>query len=219
MIELPLYDKDGKPAGKLPVDETLFGGTVHKKILRDVVILFEANQRLGTHSTKTRSEVEGSGRKPWKQKHTGRARAGTVRSPLWRKGGIIFGPKPRDYSSHIPREMRRQALNAALLSKFKDHETQVVEGFKVDGPKTKRVVALLKALKVHHTCLFGIKDHDPVLWKSSRNVAKLSMSPVKDLNALEVLRHRRLVLTRDALEALVAARRADVAPAPSPAAK
>ncbi|MBI5367822.1 MAG: 50S ribosomal protein L4 [Planctomycetes bacterium] len=221
MIDLPLYDKDGKPAGKVAVDEALFGTHVHKKVLRDVVLMYEANQRAGTHSTKTRGEIEGSGRKPWKQKHTGRARAGTVRSPLWRKGGIIFGPRPRDYSYAVPKQMRVQALNAALLSKFKDAETIVIEGFTVTEPKTKQVARLLKTLKVHHTCLIGIKAHDATLWRASRNIARLSMAPVKNFNAYDLLRHRKLVLTRDALEALVEARRsgASASIAAAPAAK
>ena len=137
MADLPLYSKDGKSAGTVKVDEKLFGDLVRKKLLKQVVIIHEANQREGNAHTKTRGEVEGSTKKLWPQKHTGRARMGTKRSPIWVKGGIVFGPRTRDYRMIITDSMRRAALDSALLGKILDKQVAVVEGLSFDKPKTK----------------------------------------------------------------------------------
>src|SRR6185436_20278217 len=147
MAELPLFNSDGKSAGTVTVDEKIFGDKVKKRLLHQVVIIYEANQRQGTASSKGRGEVEGSTRKPWPQKHTGMARAGTIRSPLWRHGGIVFGPKPREYRLGLTASMRTAALDSAILGKIQDKEVLVIEGFNPGAPpKTKNVASVLAAM-------------------------------------------------------------------------
>ena len=208
MADLPLYDKNGKSAGTVPVDEKLFGDTVRKRLLHQVVIIYEANKRQGTASTKGRGEVEGSTRKPWPQKHTGMARAGTIRSPLWRHGGIVFGPKPREYRLGLTASMRRAALDSAILGKIRDKEVLVVEGLDPGTPpKTKKIASVLAAMGLERTVLAGVKVTDAKLHLAARNLPRLKLVPVADFNAYDVLKHHRVVLTREALDALVASRR------------
>ncbi len=208
MIQLPLYDKTGVKTGSVEVDENMFGGKIRKALLHDVIVMYEAARRQGNASTKTRGEVAGSKRKPWKQKHTGRARAGTARSPIWRHGGISFGPKPRDFSFDMPKRMKRIALDCALLGKFKDQETLVIDSLAAaPKPSTKAVVQVLARLGIERSCLIGIKDHSKELHLSTRNIPRVSLSRVGDFNAYEVLKHKHLVLTKEALDALVAARK------------
>ncbi len=203
MIEVPLYNKDGQESGTLQVDEALFGTRIRRRLLREIAAWYEANRRVGTHATKTRSEVEGSTKKPWKQKHTGRARAGTVRSPVWRGGGIAGGPRPRDYRVHIPAAMRRRALDSAILSKLVDREAAIIEGLDFDKPSTKRMAGLLKTLRIDRTCLISPEGYRRELWLSARNLPRISMAPVTELNAYEVLRCHRLLLTRGAMDRLM----------------
>jgi large subunit ribosomal protein L4 len=208
MIQLPLYDKQGERVSTVEIDPALFGGKIQRALLHDVIVNYEANRRVGTHSTKTRGEVEGSTRKPWKQKHTGRARAGTVRSPLWRHGGVIFGPRPRDYSYEMPRKMKRAALDSALLGKFQDNEALVIEGLDApEKPSTKTFARLFDKMGLERTALVGIKAPDARLHLSLRNLPRVRLAPVGDLNAYDVLKHKHLVLTREALETLVAKRK------------
>ncbi|HEY3227334.1 MAG TPA: 50S ribosomal protein L4 [Planctomycetota bacterium] len=208
MADLPLYDKNGKSAGTVPVDETIFGDKVRKRLLHQVVLIYEANKRQGTASTKSRGEVEGSTRKPWPQKHTGMARAGTIRSPLWRHGGIVFGPKPREYRLGLTASMRGAALDSAMLGKIRDKEVLVIEGFDPGTPpKTRKVASVLAAMGLERTVLAGIKTLDPNLHRAARNLNRLKLVPVAEFNAYDVLKHHRVVLTREALEALLASRR------------
>ena len=208
MADLPLFDKTGKSAGTVAVDEKLFGDKVRKRLLHQVVIIYEANQRQGTASSKGRGEVEGSTRKPWPQKHTGMARAGTIRSPLWRHGGIVFGPKPREYRLGLTASMRTAALDSALLGKIRDKEILVIEDFNPGTPaKTKNVATVLAAMGLDRTILVGIAKLDPNLHKAARNLARCKMTPIADFNAYDVLKYHRVVLTRAALDALVASRR------------
>lgn len=206
MIDVPLYNKDGQAAGSVRVAEELFGSRVRRRLLREIAAWYEANRRIGTHSTRTRSEVEGSTRKPWKQKHTGRARAGSIRSPIWRHGGIAGGPKPRDYRVRIPDQMRQRALNSALLSKFVDREAAVIESLEFDKPSTRRMAAVLRAMGVDRSCLIGLEAYRREVWLSARNLEGVSMAPVGELNAYAVLKNRTLVLTRQALERILQAR-------------
>jgi large subunit ribosomal protein L4 len=208
MADLPLYDKTGKSAGTVPVDEKLFGDKVRTRLLHQVVIIYEANKRQGTASTKGRGEVEGSTKKPWPQKHTGMARAGTIRSPLWRHGGIVFGPKPREYRLGLTASMRAAALDSAMLGKIRDKEVVVIDGFDPGNPpKTKKVASVLAAMGLDRTVLVGIKTLDPDFHKAARNIPKLKVTPVGDFNAYDVVKYNRVVLTREALDALVASRR------------
>jgi large subunit ribosomal protein L4 len=202
MIELVVYNGQGKEVEKLSLAEERLGGEVKKALLKEAVLMYEANKRVGTACTKTKAEVHGSGRKPWAQKHTGRARAGTVRSPLWRKGGVVFGPKPRDYSYQIPKKAKKAALHSALLGKLLDGEVTVVDMLELDAPRTKKMVQLLKTLGIHESCLVVAKDDNHVLWKSVRNIPGMALMPASQLNAYEVLKRKRLLITKDQLSSI-----------------
>jgi large subunit ribosomal protein L4 len=212
MADLPLFSKDGKSTGTVAVDEKVFGDKVKKKLLHQVVVIHEANQREGNAHTKTRGEVEGSTKKLWPQKHTGRARMGSIRSPIWVKGGIVFGPRKREYRMTITDSMRRAALNSAILGKILDKEVSVIEGVEFEKPKTKQMASLLKAIGFKRTVLLAIPKHDSKVWLSSRNLQDLSVRPVGELNAYDVVKHKDILLTRGALEALLAARTGKPAP-------
>ncbi len=202
MLEIPMFDGNGSLLEKVPLSEESFGGKVRKVLLRDAIIMYEANRRHGTASTKTRGKVSGGGKKPWAQKHTGRARAGSVRSPLWRGGGVIFGPHPRDYSYSIPRKAKKVALYSAILAKLKDNEVVLINKLEFDCPSTKRMANLLESLGIKDSCLIIIPNKDEIIWKSSRNIYKLMVKVASDLNAYDVVRHKMLLITKDALDNL-----------------
>ena len=212
MAELPLFSKDGKSAGTVTVDEKVFGDKVRKRLLHQVVVIHEANQREGNAHTKTRGEVEGSTKKMWPQKHTGMARMGTKRSPIWVKGGIVFGPRTREYRLGLTDSMKRAALNAALLGKIKDKEVSVIEGVDFAKPKTKEMAKIMKAIGFKRTVLLAIPKHNDTVWLAARNLQDLSVRPVGELNAYDVVKHKDLLLTKEALNALVSARSAAKAP-------
>ncbi|MFN3466408.1 MAG: 50S ribosomal protein L4 [Candidatus Brocadiales bacterium] len=199
MIELAVYNSQGKEVDKLSLEEGRLGGEVKKALLKEAVLMYEANKRVGTACTKTKAEVQGSGRKPWAQKHTGRARAGMVRSPLWRKGGAVFGPKPRDYSYQLPKKAKKAALRSALLGKLLDGEVTVIDKLEFDSPGTKKMAQLLKALGIQDSCLIVAGDANQALWKSVRNIPGMALIPASQLNAYEVLKRKRLLITRDQL--------------------
>ncbi|MBI2560051.1 MAG: 50S ribosomal protein L4 [Planctomycetes bacterium] len=202
MIELPVYNNEGNEIEKVSLNEERLGSRIHKTLLREAVIMYEANQRVGTASTKTKSEVAGGGRKPWIQKHTGRARAGSIRSPLWRGGGIVFGPKPRDYSYSIPKKAKKVALRSALLSRFVDNEVVVVDRLDFDSPSTKKMVRLLSALNVNGSCLIVIPERRETVWKSARNIPLVKVMTASELNAYDVLKRDKLLMTKDVLSIL-----------------
>lgn len=202
MIELRVYNSQGQEVDKVHLDEARLDGKVRKSLLREAVLMYEANQRVGTASTKTKAEVSGSGRKPWAQKHTGRARAGMIRSPLWRKGGVVFGPKPRDYSYQIPKKAKKLALHSALLGKLLDGEVTVVDKLEFDSPSTKKMASLLKTLGIVGRCLIVTKDGNQAIWRSARNIPGLLVREPSQLNAYEVLKSKRLLITREQLTSL-----------------
>jgi len=208
MIEVAVYSPDGKETDRIEVDEAWFGGTVHMEALRLAVRRYENRQRVGTAATKSRGMIRGSTRKIFRQKHTGRARMGTVRSPVRRGGGVAFAKKPRDFSIGMPKKMRRRALDSALLARLKDGEVLVLDGLAPTEPKTRLVAQTLAALGVDRTCVLAIQPGDVVLYKSARNLARVRVRRAVDLNAYEVLWPHRLVFTRPAFEALVEARKA-----------
>jgi large subunit ribosomal protein L4 len=185
-------------------DESVFGDSVRGRTLKQAVVMYEANLRSGTAKTKERGEVKGPNKKLWKQKHTGRARMGTPKSPLWRGGGRIFGPRPRDFSFHMSIKARRVALGGALLSKFQDGEVLLLDGLPTGTPSTKAAVGALHVAGITRDALVVTAGHDPVVHLSLRNVPAIAVSSQADLNAWEVLRWRHLVLTADALAALQA---------------
>lgn len=197
-----MYDIEGGLLEKMPLSEERFGGEVHRTLLKDAIIMYEANHRQGSASTKTRSEVRGGGKKPWAQKHTGRARAGSIRSPLWRGGGITFGPKPRDYSYSIPRKAKKVALYSAILAKLKDGEVVLVDKLAFETQSTKRMVGLLGALGVNDSCLVVMPNKDEIIWRSCANIQNLVVRVVADLNAYDVVRNKSLLITKEALDVL-----------------
>ncbi|GAN33667.1 MAG: 50S ribosomal protein L4 [Candidatus Brocadia sinica] len=198
-MDIPVYNKVGEKIDSVQLDER-FGGPVRKTLLRDAVLMYEANKRQGNASTKTKGEVAGGGKKPWVQKHTGRARAGSIRSPLWKGGGVVFGPKPREYSYAIPKKARKQALFSALTARVRDNELVVVEDLNFDAPKTKQMVEILKALGINGLrCLIVIPNANEMVWKSARNIPSVKVMNSAELNAYEVLKPEKVLLTREAL--------------------
>jgi large subunit ribosomal protein L4 len=203
MLTINVYNAQGDTVGTVEVDPADFGGSVNRQLLHDVVLMHLANQRAGTHSTLRRGEVAGSTRKLFRQKGTGNARVGTRRTNKRRGGGTAKGPKPRDYEYHLPKKAVRAATRMAILSKFEDKEALVVDELKLSAIKTKSVAALLKALQLDGiTCLVGTAGADAVLYKAARNIPGVEVSPASQFNAYTVLRQKRLVLTRAALEEL-----------------
>jgi len=177
----------------------VFDGKVNKAVLYQAVKMYEANQRQGNASTKTRAVVSGGGRKPWAQKHTGRARAGSIRSPLWKGGGTIFGPHPRDYSYTLPQNIRREALRSSLNSKYNEKDIVVLDEVRVDNPKTKEFKKVLDVNKLSEKALFVLDKIDNNLKLASRNLKNVTLKRADDLNALDVLHTKKLVLTKSAL--------------------
>ena len=202
MAEIEIYNIKGKSVGKIELDKEIFNGEVNEPILHQVIRMYEANQRQGTASTKTRSDVHGGGKKPWKQKGTGRARAGTIRSPLWRGGGIVFGPHPRDYSYQVPKSVKRLALISSLNAKLNDKNMIVIDEIKLEKAKTKEIAGVLRNLKAEKKPLLVLEERNETVVRASRNIANLLLRDYKSLNAYEVLKQQKLVLTQKALAAL-----------------
>ena len=200
MVDVKVYT--GGSVATRAVDESAFGDAVLKRTLKDAVVMYEANRRQGTAKAKTRGEVRGPNHKLWKQKHTGRARMGTQKAPHWRGGGVVFGPRPRDYSYAMPKKARRAALRSAVLSKFRDGEVAIADGWPTE-PSTKSAVAILQALGfAGESVLVVTHDRDTNLYRSLRNVPRVDVQVVSDLCARQVLLRKHMVLTPSALESL-----------------
>jgi large subunit ribosomal protein L4 len=203
MLTLNVYNRQGESVGTVEIDPAEFGGAVNRQLLHDVVLMHLANQRAGTHSTLRRGEVAGSTKKLFRQKGTGNARVGTKRTNKRRGGGTAKGPKPRDYEYHLPRKALRAATRMAILSKFQDQEAMVVDDMTLPEAKTKQMAGLLAALKLKDTtCLVGTAGPDATIFKAARNIPGVEVYPTKDFNAYTVLKQKRLVLTRAALDEL-----------------
>lgn len=201
MLELEIKDIANNSKGKITLPENVFGLSGRSDLIHGVVINYLANQRQGTHATKTRGMVSGGGKKPWRQKHTGRARAGSIRSPLWRGGGTVFGPQPRDYYRNLPQAMRIRALKEALSVKFSDGEIMVVESLKIDRPKTKDMLKIIETLGLsNRSLLIVLKDKDENIILSARNIPGVDVVRAVDLNAYQILSHEHILLTKDALD-------------------
>ncbi len=198
MPTVALYNINGEQVGELALSEEIFGVEVHEPILHDAVVAQLAGRRLGTHDTKTRGEVSGGGRKPWRQKGTGRARAGTTRSPIWRKGGIVFGPHPRDYGYSLPKKVRRLALKSALSAKVNTGDILVLDALTLEGPKTKDMVKILGNLKVDDALLVTAAK-DESIEKSARNIPNIKPLVAQSLNVYDILAYNKLVITKDAV--------------------
>jgi len=196
-----LYSADGELQGTVDLEPSIFGIEPNVPVMHQVVTAQLAAARAGTHSTKTRGEVRGGGRKPWRQKGLGRARHGSIRSPQWIGGGVAHGPKPRDYSQRTPKKMKRLALRSALSARAATGNVKVVESFDVwDTPKTKNAVALLEAMGTHGKVLLLAEDHETVAIKSFRNLGKVIASSVGQANTYDVLWADTIVMSRGTLE-------------------
>ena len=200
MPEIEIKDRNNKKAGKINLPEEIFGLKANGAVMHDSVINFLANQRQGTHATKTKGLVSGGGKKPWKQKHTGRARAGSSRSPLWRSGGTTFGPQPRDYSYSIPRKVKQLALKSALSAKLADGEITLIDDFSISKPSTKDMAAIIKILGFEgKSLLIVIPENNNNIKLSARNIAGVHVACASDLNAYTVIAHSRLLITKGAV--------------------
>src|SRR5437773_6893770 len=203
MLSLQLVNAQGDSVGTVEVDPAEFGGKVNRQLMHDVVLMYLADQRAGTHSTLRRREVAGSTRKRFRQKGTGNARVGTRRTNKRRGGGTAKGPKPRDYEYHLPKKAVRAATRMAILSKFQDQQALVVDDLDLAEAKTKQMAAVFKALKLKGlTCLVGTAGRDEKVFRSARNLPGVEVAPTTQFNAYAVLRPKRLLLTKAALEEL-----------------
>lgn len=200
-MEVDIYTKEGKPSGKkISLPEAVFGIEPNQHAMYEAVTTHLSNRRQGTHKTKTYGEVAGSGKKLWKQKHTGRARIGAIRSPLWKGGGTIFGPQPRDYSGRLPKKVRQLARRSALSHKLRENSIRVVEDFTFGTPKTKEMAAVLTALELKgkKTLLLTPKN-DPMLWKAGRNIPKLNVLQASKASTYDILDNQVLLLQQSAV--------------------
>lgn len=200
MAEIEIISKENKSVGKVDLPDDIFGVDVKKGLLHEVVRNYLANRRQGSTATKTRGLVSGGGKKPYRQKGTGRARAGSNRSPLWRGGGTVFGPQPRDYSYKLPKKMKWAALSSALSVKFSDEEVVVIDEIKVSETKTREVRELLDGLSLRNNVLIIVPAKSETLERAARNLPGVRISRVSELNVYTVLAHEKLLITRDAVE-------------------
>lgn len=203
MASLTVYDRAGKSVGTYDIDPTDLAPRINKQLLHDVVVMYQSNLRLGTARTKSRAEVAGSTKKMYRQKGTGNARAGSRRSGIRRGGGHIFAKRPRDWVYRLPRKAVQLATRMALAAKLRDDEVTLIDDLKFDSPKTKDMAAILKALNISgDSLLVATAQHDVNVFKSARNIERVSVSPVDGLNALVLLQPKRVLMTKAALEAV-----------------
>ena len=201
MPTVQLIDSSGKKVKEFKAPDDIYAVPVKEHLLYESVINFRANQRQGTAATKTRGEVRGGGRKPWRQKGTGRARAGSTRSPLWKGGGTTFGPQPRDYSYSMPRKAKKSAMKSALSMKLAEEHLLVVDGLELKEPKTKAATAIIQNLKLD-SALFVDNRENKNLFLSTRNIPKVKTVDTTQINVYDVLNHKWLVLTKRAFDSL-----------------
>ncbi len=200
MLTVPVYNESGEQVGQEQIDEALLGGALNPALLKQATVMYHGNRRQGSVAQKTRSEVAGSRRKLFRQKGTGRARMGNIRTPIRRGGGRAFPRKPGDFRLEMPRKMRRLARNQAVLAKIQSSDAVIVDGVAFDEPKTKRFADLLRALHADRGCVFATDGVDATLLKSGRNLPRAEVVNVADLNAFDILARRRLVFTKEAFE-------------------
>lgn len=199
MPKVAVHNSQGDRVDEIELNPAIFAATINEAAVHEVVVAYLANQRRGTAATKTRGLVRGGGRKPWRQKGTGRARHGSSRSPIWTGGGIVFGPHPRDYTIRLPKKLKRAALKSALTTKYNNNEIIVLDQFSMEQPKTKDVVQLLNNLGVQGKAVLVTAESAPAVYKSARNIPGVSTNLVNNINTYEVLNSGSLILTRDAV--------------------
>jgi large subunit ribosomal protein L4 len=204
MIEVPVFNQAGTRVETMQVDEAKLGGTVHKSLLKQAIVMYHANLRQGTVRTLARGEVAGSTRKVFRQKGTGNARTGGIRNPIKKGGGHAKQKRPKEWRQSMPQKARRLARNSALLMKFQANDVRVVDNVALDAPKTKLVAQMYKALGIDRSCLFALAERNENIEKSARNLDRTKLTTVAKLNAWDILKHRTLLMTKPGLESLLA---------------
>jgi len=201
--KIPLFDSKGKNVESIDLNKEVFNGKSNKSLLYQAVLMYRANMRRGTASTKTRGDVSGAGKKPWRQKGTGRARVGSIRNPIWRGGGIIFGPHPRDFRYSLPKKLKKAAFISSVNAKLKTGEIAALEDLSINEPKTKKIWTLLKGLKMDNKkVLLLVAKIDNNLKLSTRNIKKLTLKKIEEATAMDVLSSDNVVMTREAAHLL-----------------
>jgi large subunit ribosomal protein L4 len=200
MPKVALLNQNGSQVGDIELNEAVFGIEPNQHVLFEAIVMQRASLRQGTHKTKIRSEVAGGGRKPWRQKGTGRARQGSIRSPQWRGGGTVFGPTPRSYSYKLPKKVRRLAIKSALSSKVLEENIMVLETLTFDAPKTKEFKTVLGGLSVDKKALIVTADLDENVALSARNIPGVTVVTADGINVLDVVNHEKLIMTKAAVE-------------------
>lgn len=200
MPKVALYNQSGSQVGDIELSDAVFGIEPNKSVLFEAVVMQQASRRQGTHKVKNRSEVRGGGRKPWRQKGTGRARQGSIRSPQWVGGGTVFGPTPRSYSYKLSKKVRRLAVKSALSTKVQDNNILVLEDLTFEAPKTKEMASVLKGLSIEKKALIVTADLNEAVQLSARNIPGVTVVTVNGVNVLDVLNHDKLVITKEAAE-------------------
>lgn len=198
MINLAVYNTDGKKVESLKVDEAVFGGSVRISLLKQAIVMYHANKRVGTASNKGRSMVEGSGKKLFRQKGTGNARVGNIRTGKRRGGGVTFAKSPRDFSKCMPKKQKKLARDSAILAKLLSSDIVVVDELNFEKPKTKDFVNILNNLKIDRSCLVTIGSENMNIYKSANNIPKVDVMPVTELNAGDICLHRKMLFTKEA---------------------
>ena len=200
MTKVSVLSQTGASVGEIELNDAIFGIEPNEAVLFDAVIAQRASLRQGNHKVKNRSEVAGGGRKPWRQKGTGRARQGSIRSPQWRGGGVVFGPTPRSYSFKLPKKVRRLALKSALSAKVLEQNFVVLDVLNLDAPKTKDFAAILKALEINKKALFVTAELNENVALSARNIPGVTVLTATGINVLDLLGHEKVVFTQDAVK-------------------
>jgi len=200
MVELSLHNVEGKEIGEISLKDNIFNAKINKYLVHQVVKRYLAGKRRGTASTKNRSEVRGGGAKPWRQKGTGRARAGTNRSPIWVGGGIVFGPAPRDYSFSLPKKMKVAAIKSVLSDKLENKEIIIIDKLSVEKNKTNKMVEILKNLQAFKKPLIIIEKEDNGIALAVRNIKGAKILPVSKINAYDLVNQEKIIITKKALQ-------------------
>lgn len=203
MIDIKVYNREGKELENVQVDETLFGETVRPALLKQAVVMYHANKRVGTAATKSRGMIAGSTRKIYRQKGTGNARMGTIRTPVRVGGGVAFAKKARDFSKDMPKKQRRLACDSALLAKMQSGNVLLVDELSFDGPKTKEFARILGNLKIDRSCLVTLPEQDVNVYKSARNIFKVDVTEIANLNAGVICNKQKVLFTKEAFMTLL----------------
>lgn len=197
MPEMDVINTDNKKVGKITLNPEIFGSPVKGHLIHEVLVNQMANKRQGTAATKSKGMVRGGGAKPWKQKGTGRARAGSNRSPLWKGGGIVFGPHPRDYSYKVPKQVRWEAMNSAFSAKVASQDLVVVDKIDLPEPKTKIMASMLKKLGLEGSLLILTTKNESLIGRAARNIPGVAVKNIESLSLYDIVSHRKLLITSD----------------------